>query len=101
MWCVYSDFHREEGICRVMGELHRLGAMWPADRVERLPPPWPSSSRVDTCPGSLRPNRLKTWPVGQGIWPIGHHLGPLVSDLCTLRPHVRYIPGVTLILVEF
>jgi hypothetical protein len=25
----------------------------------------------------------------------------LVSGLCTLPPHVRYTPGVTLILVEF
>jgi hypothetical protein len=38
---------------------------------------------------------------GQGIWPVGHPLGPLVNDLCTLPPRVRYIPGVTLILVEF
>jgi hypothetical protein len=28
-------------------------------------------------------------------------LGALVSSLCTLPPRVRYIPGVTLILVEF
>jgi hypothetical protein len=27
--------------------------------------------------------------------------GGLVSGLCTLPPHVRYTPGVTLILVEF
>jgi hypothetical protein len=31
----------------------------------------------------------------------GHPLGPLVSSLCTLPHCVRYIPGVTLILVEF
>jgi hypothetical protein len=31
----------------------------------------------------------------------GHPLGPLVNDLCTLPPHVRYTPRVTLILVEF
>jgi hypothetical protein len=30
-----------------------------------------------------------------------HALSPLLSGLCTLPPHVRYIPGVTLILVEF
>jgi hypothetical protein len=30
-----------------------------------------------------------------------HLLGPLVIRLCTLPPHVRYTPGVTLILVEF
>jgi hypothetical protein len=28
-------------------------------------------------------------------------LGPLVSGLCTLPPHVRYTPGVTLILMKF
>jgi hypothetical protein len=40
-------------------------------------------------------------PDGQGVWLAGHLLGPLVSGLCTLPPHVRYTPGVTLILVEF
>jgi hypothetical protein len=38
---------------------------------------------------------------GQGIWPVGHPLGPDVSGLCTWPPRVRCIPGVTLILVEF
>jgi hypothetical protein len=38
-----------------------------------------------------RPGDLASWPP----------LGPLVSNLCTLPPHVRYIPRVTLILVEF
>jgi hypothetical protein len=33
--------------------------------------------------------------------PIGHPLEPLVSGLCTLPPHIRFIPEVTLILVEF
>jgi hypothetical protein len=31
----------------------------------------------------------------------GHPLVPLVNGLYTLPPCVRYIPGVTLILVEF
>jgi hypothetical protein len=36
------------------------------------------------------------------MWTCVHHpLGPLVSSLCTLPPRVRYIPGVTLILVKF
>jgi hypothetical protein len=39
--------------------------------------------------------------VGQGVWLAGHPLGPDVSDLYTLPPHVRCISGVTLILVEF
>jgi hypothetical protein len=34
------------------------------------------------------------------VGPAGHPLGPLGSDLCTLPPRVRYIPGVTLILVN-
>jgi hypothetical protein len=33
--------------------------------------------------------------------PANHPLGALVSSLCTLHLHVRYIPGVTLILEEF
>jgi hypothetical protein len=44
------------------------------------------------------------WKVGstpQGVSPDGHPQGPLVNGICTLPPHVRYIPEVTLILVEF
>jgi hypothetical protein len=63
--------------------LHRLSS-----------PPWPSPSRVDICPQSFGPNGHKSWPAS-------HPLGPLVSGLCTLPPRVRYIPRVTLILVEF
>jgi hypothetical protein len=49
---------------------------------------------------------MSTWfwhknQVGCKVGPAGHPLGPLVSGLCTLPPHVRYIPGVTLILMEF
>jgi hypothetical protein len=40
-------------------------------------------------------------PAGQGVWPAGHPLGPHISGLCTRPPHVRRIPGVTLILVEY
>jgi hypothetical protein len=42
--------------------------------------------------------------VGQAdkeVWLTGNPVGPLVSGLCTLPPYVKYIPGVTLILVEF
>jgi hypothetical protein len=63
--------------------------------------PWPSPFHVDTCPRSRGPNQQKTWPAGQAIWPAGHSLGRLVSGICTLPPQVRYIPGVTIILVEF
>jgi hypothetical protein len=40
-------------------------------------------------------------PIGQGVWPANHPLGPLLSGLCTLPHRVMYTPGVTLILVEF
>jgi hypothetical protein len=43
----------------------------------------------------------KVEPTGRGVWPASHPLGPLVNDLCTLPPRVKYTPGVTLILVEF
>jgi hypothetical protein len=43
----------------------------------------------------------KVGSASQGVWPADHPLGPHVSGLCTRRPHVRCIPGVTLILVEF
>jgi hypothetical protein len=42
----------------------------------------------------------KMGPDGQVVWSSGHPLGPLVSGLCTLPPHVKYIPEVTLIFVE-
>jgi hypothetical protein len=37
---------------------------------------------------------------GYKVGPTSHPLGPLVCSLCTL-PHVKYTPGVALILVEF
>jgi hypothetical protein len=37
----------------------------------------------------------------QRVWPAGHPLGPHISGLCTQPPHVKCIPGVTLILIEF
>jgi hypothetical protein len=53
------------------------------------------------CPRSFGPKWLKSWPIGQGIWPAGHPQDPLVSGLCTLSSRVTYIPRVTLILVKF
>jgi hypothetical protein len=51
---------------------------------------------------SSQPTRgYKVGPAGQGVWPAGHPLGPLVSGLCTLPPQVKYTNEVTLILVEF
>jgi hypothetical protein len=52
---------------------------------------------------TARPTResCKVGSAGQGVWLAGHLLGPQVSGLCTLPPHVRYTPGVTLISVEF
>jgi hypothetical protein len=38
---------------------------------------------------------------GQGVWPPTHPLGPLVSGLYILPPHIKYTPRVTLILMEF
>jgi hypothetical protein len=49
----------------------------------------------------LTHERLQSGAGCHGVWPVGHPLGPLVSGLCTLPPHVRYSSGVTLILVEF
>jgi hypothetical protein len=45
--------------------------------------------------------RCKVGSVGLGVCPTHHPLGPLANGLCTLPPHVRYTPRVTLILVEF
>jgi hypothetical protein len=49
-------------------------------RIHRIPVELPHSSKLEQA---------------------GQPLGPLVSVLCTLSPCVTYIPGVTLILVEF
>jgi hypothetical protein len=35
------------------------------------------------------------------VGPAGHPLGPHISGLCTRPPHVRCVPRVTLILIEF
>jgi hypothetical protein len=66
-------------------------ATWLADWVERLPPPWPSSSHVDMCPRSREPDRLKSWPVGRPIGSFGLGFGPP-------RPRVKYTPVAIMIL---
>jgi hypothetical protein len=66
-------------------------AMWPVSRVERLPLPWTSLSRVDTCPQSRGPNQLKTWLAGRPLEPFGLGFGPL-------GPHVKYNSVVMMIL---
>jgi hypothetical protein len=79
-------------------------ASWPSHVAERQ---WDLASTdfqlrilyyhlLESVTVKLTSERLQS---GAG-WP-GHPLGPLVSGLCTLFPRVRYIPGVTLILVEF
>jgi hypothetical protein len=69
---------------------------------------WPSASDslltlLGECHREENPREATRWVrlAGQGVWPAGHPLGPLVSGLCTLPFCVRYTPGVTLILVEF
>jgi hypothetical protein len=43
----------------------------------------------------------KMGTTGQGVWSVGHPLGPHINGLCTRPPRVRCIFMVTLILVEF
>jgi hypothetical protein len=110
MWCVFW-FPPVGGIYRAVGEFHRHGGGgnspsggWvakprgrPANEFslhQLSSPPWPSPSCVDMCPWSFALHQHKSWPAG-------NPLGPLVTDLCTLPPRVRYILRVTLILVEF
>jgi hypothetical protein len=73
-------------------------ATWPAGQVEHLPPPWRSSSHVDKCPRSHGMNRLKTWPAGIGVGSAGQPLGPFSLGFGPLSPHVKYTPGVMMIL---
>jgi hypothetical protein len=56
---------------------------------------------LDSVTVKLTCERLQSGTGWPGVWQVGHPLCPLVSGLRTLPPRVRYIPGVTLILVEF
>jgi hypothetical protein len=86
-----------------------VAAGWPsnvaADHGIRPPPtfslgfPFIASWRVSARSQPVR--CCKVGPASQRVWLTGYPLGPLVSGLSTLPPHVRYTPGVTLILVEF
>jgi hypothetical protein len=62
--------------------LHRLGA---------LPP------RVDVWQPRLGPNRLKPWPIDQGVGPVDQTLGPLDLGSGPLGPRVKYTPVVMII----
>jgi hypothetical protein len=73
---------------------HQVVAGW----VERIPPPSPSSSRVDTCPQSLGSNRLKTWSAGQGAGLADRQLGPFDLGFGPFNPHVKYSLVVMMIL---
>jgi hypothetical protein len=63
----------------------------PADRVERPAPTQTSPPHVDVWQPRLGWNRLKPWPVGRPLSPLGLGSGPL-------GPHVQYTPVVMMIL---
>jgi hypothetical protein len=54
MVCVCSDFHQRGVFIGLWDSSNDLAKavthQVAADRVEQLPPPWPFSSRVGTCP---------------------------------------------------
>jgi hypothetical protein len=92
---VCCNFHqRGGGICRAVGELHRLGevglvpgggrAAKPCGRpaewssFHRLSPPTRASPpHVDVWQPSFRSNHRKSWPADQGVSTVGQPLGPL------------------------
>jgi hypothetical protein len=77
----------------------RFGARWwPAGWVEHPPPTWASPPHVDTWQPRRRSNRLKPWPAGQGVGPVGRPLDPLGLGSGPLGPHVKYTPVVMMIL---
>jgi hypothetical protein len=57
-----------------------------------------SPPRVDVWQPRLGPNRLKPWPVGQGVGPVGRPLGLLGLGSGALGPCVKYTPVVMMIL---
>jgi hypothetical protein len=97
------------GIYRVMGALHRLGDVglvpsggrpvgW-SGLHQLSPPPWPSTPHVDMCPQSRGPNRHKTLPAGQGVWPADRPLGPFGLGFGPLGSYVKYTLMVMMMLI--
>jgi hypothetical protein len=61
----------------------------------------PSYRLLQSVPVKPIREKLKCGAERPGTLFTGHPLGTLVSGLCTLAPHVRCIPEMTLSLVEF
>jgi hypothetical protein len=57
-----------------------------------------SPPHVNTWQPRLGPNRLKPWPVGQGVGSTGQPLGPLGLASGPLGPRVKYTPMMMMIL---
>jgi hypothetical protein len=76
---------------------HQVVADWPSHGVQ----PRPTFSLGFPSTASWRVSPQSQHARGCKVGLAGHPLGPLVSGPCTLPPHVRYTPGVTLLLVEF
>jgi hypothetical protein len=79
--------------------------MWLAGH-QAWPPPTLGLGFHSTASWRASPPRklmggYKVGLANQGVWPTDHPLGPHISGLCTQPPHVRCIPGMTHILVEF
>jgi hypothetical protein len=66
-------------------------ATWPVDRVDQPPSTRASPPRVDVWQPRLRSNRLKPWPAG---WTVG----PLGLGSSSLDPRVKYTPMLMMIL---
>jgi hypothetical protein len=66
-------------------------AIWPARWVEWPPLTGPPPPHVDAWQPRLRPNRLKPWPAGWSLGPLGLGSGPL-------GPCVKHTPVVMMVL---
>jgi hypothetical protein len=75
-------------------------ATWPPEwnGLHQLSPPTRPSPRVGVWQLRLGPNRLKPWPVGQGVGPARQPLGALSLGSGPLDPRVKYTHVVIMIL---
>jgi hypothetical protein len=101
VWCL--EFHQQGVFIRIQWGVTDLIKSVTCQVLAGRPPS-PACTNFKLWIPYYRLLESGTWrkPMrGCKVGPTGHPLGPLVSGLCTLPPHVRCIPVVTLILVEF
>jgi hypothetical protein len=100
--CDRQDYNRSLGVDQVLVSRpsHVAGGP-PSPGSTNLQLRIPCYCHLESVPVKPTRKRLQSGVGRPGSLAGSQPLGPLVSGICTLPPHVRCIPGVTLTLVEF